>query len=161
MQIPTRKAAMSHVGFGPAERCLLSWILRTWSWNACCKCYALLFGRGLQVTIDGIEKCCIRGALFNEVEPQSLPGAVSDRIKWLFSTNDTDSVHFSKRIAQLNQALTFTSVSATPDSRLTRSETILTYSMEGMNRHFSVPLRGTTDIFSLSPKVLTNTLISI
>jgi hypothetical protein len=68
-------------GFRSSREVPIGWILRTWSWNACCKCYALLFGRGLQVTIDGIEKCCIRGALFNEVEPQSLPGAVSDRIK--------------------------------------------------------------------------------
>ncbi|QQK45237.1 ATP-dependent DNA helicase pif1 [Penicillium digitatum] len=43
---------------------------------------------------------------------------------------------------QLNQALTFTSVSATRDSRLSRSEAVLTYSIEGTNRHFSGPLRG-------------------
>ncbi|KAG0157696.1 hypothetical protein PDIDSM_4881 [Penicillium digitatum] len=84
----------------------------------------------------------MRGAIFDELDPLSLPGTVSDDIKRLFSTNDTDAVHFRKHIMQLNQALTFTSVSATRDSRLSRSEAVLTYSIEGTNRHFSGPLRG-------------------
>ena len=124
----------------------------------CCKCHALFFKNEVQVTIDGIEKCCMRGAIFDELDPLSLPGTVSDDIKRLFSTNDTDAVHFRKHIMQLNQALTFTSVSATRDSRLSRSEAVLTYSIEGTNRHFSGPLRGIVDIFSRLPMIPTNIL---
>ncbi|QQK43964.1 ATP-dependent DNA helicase pif1 [Penicillium digitatum] len=77
--------------------------------------------------------------------PSAVPSKILGTWSWnvrLFSTNDTDAVHFRKHIMQLNQALTFTSVSATRDSRLSRSEAVLTYSIEGTNRHFSGPLRG-------------------
>lgn len=40
----------------------------------CCKCHALFFKNEVQVTIDGIEKCCMRGSIFDELDPLSLPG---------------------------------------------------------------------------------------